>query len=579
MFIEVPLNQNSYLSNHLCVNSLKILLLSRHHFLLMSEINNSKRQIRLPILLAIAISAGILIGASVIDPKPVSPESSKAMAKFREVLTNIDRSYVDTVNANELVDIAIENMLKELDPHTVYVSAKQLEMANMRLKGGYDGIGVQFDIVRDTITVVKPTPGGPSDIVGIKAGDKIIKVEEETVAGVEIDTRGVTDRLLGKKGTQVKISVIHFEETEIKEYTIVRGKIPQKTVVASYMATGEIGYIKLTSFGAKSYEEFKQALADLKEQGMQKLILDLKGNGGGYMVAAEQIADEMIGGDPIIVSQKGKVEHYNSVVNAKHEGIFEEKPIIVLMDEYSASASEIVAGALQDNDRALIVGRRSYGKGLVQMPISLIDGSELRLTIARYYTPSGRSIQKPYEKGDNANYAHDIIERYEHGEFFHEDSIQVNDSLKFITPKGRVVYGGGGIMPDKFVPYDTTQNTDYFNELVARRALREFTLNYFLNHRQELESTTLDAFIKEFVVSEKMLNKLMALGEELDIEIDEEGYLISKNHIKAYVKAEIARSVWDDAGFYPIYNNVSNESFMKALTLFDEAQALVRSDN
>jgi len=543
----------------------------------MSEINNSKKQIRLPILLAVAISAGILIGASVVDPKPVSPESSKAMAKFREVLSNIDRSYVDSVNSNELVDIAIVNMLKELDPHTIYVSAKELEMANMRLKGGYDGIGVQFDIVRDTIIVVKPTAGGPSDMVGIKAGDKIIKVEEEVVAGVDIDTRGVTDRLLGKKGTEVKISVIHYEESEIKEYTIIRGKIAQETVVASYMANDDIGYIKLTSFGANSYDEFKEALSELKEQGMQKLILDLKGNGGGYMAAAEQIADELIGGDPIIVSQKGKVDHYNSIVHAKHTGIFEEQPIIVLMDEYSASASEIVAGALQDNDRALIVGRRSYGKGLVQMPINLIDGSELRLTIARYYTPSGRSIQKPYVKGENSNYAHDIIERYEHGEFFHQDSIKVNDSLKFTTPKGRIVYGGGGIMPDNFVPYDSTQNTDYYNNLIARRVLREFTLKYFLEHRNKLENTTLDGFINDFEVSEGMLANLKALGEELDVAFDEEDYSVSKNHIKAYVKAEIARSVWDDAGFFPIYNDVSNESFVKALTLFDEAQALVSS--
>jgi len=545
----------------------------------MSQINNSNKQIRLPILLAVAVSAGILIGASVIDPKPVSSESSRAMAKFREVLTNIDRNYVDSVNANELVDIAIENMLKELDPHTIYVSAEELEIANMRLKGGYDGIGVQFDIVRDTIVVVKPISGGPSESVGILAGDKIIKVEEELVAGVGIDTRGVTDRLLGTKGTQVKISVIHYNETVIKEYTITRNKIPQKTVVASYMATGETGYIKLVSFGSNSYDEFKQALADLKEQGMKRLILDLKGNGGGYMAAAEQIADEMIGGTPVIVSQKGKVERYTSVVHAKHTGIFEEQPIIVLMDEYSASASEIVAGALQDNDRALIVGRRSYGKGLVQMPINLIDGSELRLTIARYYTPTGRSIQKPYVKGERANYAHDLMDRFEKGEFYNEDSIQINDSLKFTTPKGRVVYGGGGIMPDKFVPYDSTLNTDYFNELITNRALREITLSYFLAHRIALEAMTLKEFISDFAVTEKVLSKLKGLGKELGVEINEAEYQISKNHIKAYLKAEIARSVWDDAGFYPIYNEVSNESFVKALTLFDEAQALVSSFN
>jgi len=272
----------------------------------MNEIHNSKKQIRLPIFLSLAVIAGILIGAVVVDPKPVSSDSSKSIAKFREVLSNIDRSYVDSVNAIELVDVAIVSMLKELDPHTAYISAEELEMSNMRLKGGYDGIGVQFDVIRDTIVVVKPTPGGPSDRAGIKAGDRIIKVEEEVVAGIDIRTKGVTDRLLGKKGTEVRVTVIHFGESEEKEFTITRGKIPQKTVVASYMATPDIGYIKLTSFGSKSYEEFKFALTELKEQGMKKLILDLQGNGGGYMLAAEKIADEMIGGEPIIVSQKGK---------------------------------------------------------------------------------------------------------------------------------------------------------------------------------------------------------------------------------------------------------------------------------
>jgi carboxyl-terminal processing protease len=541
----------------------------------MSGINNSNKQIRLPILLALAITAGILIGASVVDPKPVSSVSSRAIAKFREVLTNIDRSYVDSVNTNELVDVAIKNMLQELDPHTAYVSAKELSMANMRLKGGYDGIGVQFDIVRDTIIVVKPTPGGPSDRVGIKAGDRVIKVGDEQVAGVSIDSKGVTDRLLGKKGTEVKVTVIHFGDKEQHEYTITRGKIPQKTVVTSYMATSDIGYIKLVSFGSNSYEEFKQALVDLKDKGMQKLIFDLQGNGGGYMLAAERIADELIGGDPIIVSQKGKDEQYTSVVRAKRTGIFEEQPIIVLIGEYSASASEIVAGALQDNDRALIVGRRSYGKGLVQMPISLIDGSELRLTIARYFTPSGRSIQKPYVKGENSNYAHDLMQRFEHGEFYHEDSISFNDSLKFTTPKGRVVYGGGGIMPDKFVAYDSTMNTDYFNDLITSRAMREISLNYYLTHKEELEAYKLTDFINNFKISEAMLARLRETASGLDVVYNENDYQISKNHIKAYLKAEIARSVWDDDGFYPIYNAVSNASFGQALTMFDDAQALL----
>ena len=541
----------------------------------MSKVENTSKQIRLPFFLAVAVAVGVLIGAAVVDPKPVSKDSSRAIAKFREVLSNIDRSYVDTVNTNKLVDVAIVNMLDELDPHTAYVSAKQLDISNMRLKGGYDGIGVQFDIVRDTIVVVKPIEDGPSARVGIMAGDKIIKVEDEVVAGVEIKIKGVTDRLLGRKGTQVKISVIHFGEDEIKEYTITRGKIPQKTVVASYMASSDIGYIKLISFGSNSYDEFKQALISLKEKGMQKLILDLQGNGGGYMVAAERIADELIAGEAVIVSQIGKTEQYTSIVHAKHKGIFEEQPIIVLMDEYSASASEIVAGALQDNDRALIVGRRSYGKGLVQMPINLLDGSELRLTIARYYTPTGRSIQKPYNKGEKADYAHDLVERFEHGEFYYQDSIQFNESLKFTTPKGRTVYGGGGIMPDRFVPFDSTRSSGYINRLIASRAVRDFTLTYYLENKLSLEETSMADFTNDFKVDKKMLSRLQEIGKEMGIEENQLEFSESLDHLQAYIKAEVARSVWDDEGFYPIYNAVSNESFVQALTMFDDAQALV----
>ncbi len=541
----------------------------------MSKVENTSKQIRLPIFLAVAVAVGVLIGAAVVDPKPVSKDSSRAIAKFREVLSNIDRIYVDSVNTNKLVDVAIVNMLDELDPHTAYVSAKQLDISNMRLKGGYDGIGVQFDIVRDTIVVVKPIEDGPSARVGIMAGDKIIKVEDEVVAGVEIKIKGVTDRLLGRKGTQVKISVIHFGEDEIKEYTITRGKIPQKTVVASYMASSDIGYIKLISFGSNSYDEFKQALISLKEKGMQKLILDLQGNGGGYMVAAERIADELIAGEPVIVSQIGKTEQYTSIVHAKHKGIFEEEPIIVLMDEYSASASEIVAGALQDNDRALIVGRRSYGKGLVQMPINLLDGSELRLTIARYYTPTGRSIQKPYNKGEKADYAHDLVERFEHGEFYYQDSIQFNESLKFTTPKGRTVYGGGGIMPDRFVPFDSTRSSGYINRLIASRAVRDFTLTYYLENKISLEETSMADFTNDFKVDKKMLSRLQEIGMEMGIDENQLEFSESLDHLQAYIKAEVARSVWDDEGFYPIYNAVSNESFVQALTMFDDAQALV----
>lgn len=542
----------------------------------MEEIRNTKIQVRFPLVIALAVSIGLVIGTLIVNPKaPVTPESSKAVAKFREVITNIDQSYVDSVNSGELVDMAIINMLEELDPHTAYISAEELTLSNMHLRGGYDGIGIQFDIIQDSIVVVKPNLNGPADKAGVRMGDRIIEVEGESVAGIELKNRDVTDRLLGKEGTTVKIAVWRPADKKVFDFALVRGKIPQSTVIASYMASDDIGYIKLVSFGINSYDEFKAALVDLKQKGMTKLILDLQGNGGGYMAAAERIADELIGGNAVIVSQKGKVERYSSTVKANKEGVFEKEPVIVLMDEYSASASEIVAGALQDNDRALIVGRRSYGKGLVQMPINLVDGSELRLTIARYYTPTGRSIQKPYQNGGDVNYAHDIIDRFSHGEFFIQDSIKLNESLKFTTPKGRIVYGGGGIMPDNFVPFDSALNTDYYNALIDKRIIREYTLEYILGHKTDLENETFEQYLANFQVTPDQMQDFIDLAEARGVGLDSSGFALAAAHIRAYIKAEIARGIWDEEEFFKIYNETSNKAFERALTLFDDAQALV----
>lgn len=542
----------------------------------MEEIRNTKREVRLPIIIALAVSIGLVLGTLIVDPKPpVASDSSKAVAKFREVITNIDRSYVDSVNSTELVDMAIINMLEELDPHTAYISADQLVLSNMHLKGGYDGIGVQFDIIRDSIVVVKPSPGGPADREGVKMGDRIVQVEGEVLTGIDLANRDVTDRLLGSEGSEVNIAVYRPGEDSLRSFTIIRGKIPQNTVVASYMVTKDIGYIKLVSFGINSYSEFRSALVDLKEQGMNKLIFDLQGNGGGYMAAAEKIADELIGGDAVIVSQRGKVDRYSSTVKARKEGVFEKEPVIVLMDEYSASASEIVAGALQDNDRALIVGRRSYGKGLVQMPINLVDGSELRLTIARYYTPTGRSIQKPYVNGENVDYAHEIRDRFSHGEFYIEDSIKLNEELRFSTPKGRIVYGGGGIMPDNFVPYDSAMNTNYYNDLIEKRVIREYTLDYLVKNRIDLENQTFEQYLTNFWLTDEEVKEIVMLAGRQGIEFNRGELKQSAVHIKSHVKAEIARGIWDDPEYFRIFNSTSNKAFEQALTLFDDAQALV----
>ncbi len=541
----------------------------------MVEINNTPKQIRLPIYLAICVVAGILLGRYLGAPQPVLPAGSGPVAKFREVLTSIEQNYVDSVNSQQLTDIAIENMLKELDPHTTYMPASQLELSNMHLKGGYDGIGIQFDIIRDTLVVVRAIPGGPAYMAGLRTGDRILAVEGEPLSGTGIYSRDVTERLLGKAGSKVEILVWHYDNRRTEEIELQRARIPQPTVVASYMLSPTIGYIKLVSFGRNSYNEFKQALQDLLDQGMEKLIFDLQGNGGGYMAAAERIADELLGGDVLIVSQKGKTERYNNEVKAGKKGIFEEQPLILLQDEYSASAAEIVAGALQDNDRALIVGRRSYGKGLVQMPITLVDGSELRLTIARYYTPSGRSIQKPYVKGENADYAHDLVQRFEHGEFYVKDSIHLNDSLRYSTLIGRTVYGGGGIMPDYFVPYDSTLNTDCYNDLVANRIVREFTLNYYLQHQVKLEKLSLEEFIRDFQVTKAMMDELWQMARQNDIMLANADCQTALPHLKAYIKGEIGRLLWGDDGFYPVYNAVSNKTLLEALNLFDEASQLL----
>jgi carboxyl-terminal processing protease len=542
----------------------------------MSEINNSPAQIRLPLLLAIAVSAGILIGAAVIEPDKPSADTSGSIAKFREVVVNIDRNYVDEVDITKMVDGAIIKMLKELDPHTSYMSVEEHKRYADQLKGSYDGIGIQYNVIRDTIVVVKPAPGGPSAKAGIQIGDRIVKVEDEIVANIGIDTKGVTSRLLGPPGSVVQVTVVRPGENEPITFSLRRSSIGQSTVAASYMLDGKTGYIKLSRFGANSYKEFKQALSDLIDQDMQQLVLDLQGNGGGYMLAAQQIADELISGDPVIVSQKGKEPSFNDTFYASHEGIFEDKPTIVLIDEYSASASEIVAGALQDNDRALIVGRRSYGKGLVQIAIELTDGSELRLTTARYYTPSGRSIQKHYENGEELAYQHDIMDRYSHGEFFHSDSIQFNDSLKFLTSAGRTVYGGGGIMPDYFVPLDTTLNSQYYNALVNNSVIRDAAINYYLDHRQELQGMTFVQFKNNLLVTDEILEAIRLNGESLNVEFEASGLAKSKPLIQAFFKAELARSVFTDEEFYPIMNEANNEILLAALRLFPEAELLAQ---
>ena len=539
----------------------------------MSSKKNSDFQIRLPLLLTIAVAAGILIGATMADGSTTQNNLISGYLKFKEILTFVQRDYVDEVDTDELVETAINRMLEKLDPHSVYIPAKDLELAKSQLEGEFEGIGIEFNIIKDTIYVVAPLSGGPSEEVGLVSGDKIVKVDDEVVAGVGVDNRKVFELLRGKKGTEVKVAIKRKSADELIDFTITRDKIPQESVDVSYMIDDEVGYIKVSRFAATTYDEFHDALEDLKSKGMTKLVLDLQGNPGGYMDRAINIADEMLSDNKMIVYTKGKQPRYNSEARAYREGIFENQPIIVLIDEGSASASEIVAGALQDNDRALIVGRRSFGKGLVQMPIPLDDGSELRLTISRYYTPSGRSIQKPYEAGAK-EYGDDITNRFEHGELINPDSIHFEDSLKYETSKGRVVYGGGGIMPDYFVPIDTTNSRNKFLiALYSTNAVREYTLLYYQNNKAKLEGMTYDEFYNDFEVSDKMLGKIVDLVDEADVEYTSEDYEAGKERLRDQVKALIARSVWGNEGAYPVYNQ-RNDVLQEALKLFDQAEKL-----
>ena len=538
----------------------------------MEKIKNSKFQIRLPIILTIGLAAGIMIGATFASSDQATSNFMKSVMKFREVMSLIDHSYVDEINSDEMVENAVTKMLEKLDPHTIYVSAKDVELSNSDLKKEFEGVGIEFNIFRDTIMVLTPLSGGPSEKVGLLAGDKIIIVDGETVAGVGITNRGVIDRLRGKKGTKVVVGIKRQRISEILDFTIVRDKIPQFSVDAGYMVDDEVGYIKVARFSESTYDEFKEKLKLLVDQGMKKLIVDLQGNPGGYMDRAVNISDELLSNNAMIVSQEGKEPRANAEYKAYRNGLFEEGPVIVLINEGSASGSEIVAGAIQDNDRGLIVGRRSFGKGLVQSMFRLSDGSELRLTIARYYTPSGRSIQKPYDEGLSA-YQKDFHTRVAHGELFHADSIKFNDSLKFQTSKGRTVYGGGGIMPDYFIPLDTGWDSRYYMKLRNNNVIREYALTYFQKNEKKLKKMEFEQFRSDFDIDDKMIEEIISQGEKFGVEYDEVGYTRSETLIKTLVKASIARNAWGREAYYPVINDI-NEIFQEALDLFDEAETL-----
>ena len=498
------------------------------------------------------------------NKKNDSPIRKLTLAQF--AIANL---YVDETDADKLVESAIMGMLEELDPHSTYSNAEEVKKMNEPLQGNFDGIGIQFNIAEDTLFVIQPVSGGPSEKVGIRAGDRIIMVNDTLIAGVKMTTDDITRRLKGPKGTKVDVKVVRRGVDEPLSFTIKRDKIPVYSLDASYMITPKIGYIKINRFGATTYEEFMDALASLKGQGLQDLILDLQGNGGGYLNAAIDIANEFLGAGELIVYTEGRRNPRHEFF-AKGNGKHQSGRLVVLVNEYSASASEIVAGAVQDWDRGMVVGRRTFGKGLVQRPIDLPDGSMIRLTVARYYTPAGRCIQKPYESIEQYNA--DLIERYNRGEMMSVDSIHFPDSLKcFTLKKGRTVYGGGGIMPDYFVPVDTTLFTKYHSQLSNKGVLLKVHFQWIDAYREEWMKKYGDyaVFCKEFELDDAMMQQLIAEGKKEGVTFDEEQYQKSESLIKLQLKALIARDLWDMNEYYHTIN-VVDESVNKALELLSQ---------
>lgn len=496
----------------------------------------------------------------------IDPIKVGTTQKFDEVLTYINRMYVDTVNGQQLTDAAIVAMLEKLDPHSVYISKEEVDEANSSINGSFVGIGIRFQILKDTLIVVATIPGGPSEKLGIQPGDKITKIENENIAGIGLKNIQVRDRLMGELGTKVKIEIQRKKSKKPLDFVITRDNIPINSVDAHYMITPEIGYIKLNSFSRSTVDEIQKSLKDLKSKGMKKLIFDLQDNGGGLLDAAQKVADEFLSDDKLIVYSEGRAQPRNNLKAGK-KGLWEDGALVILTDEYSASASEIVSGAIQDWDRGLIVGRRSYGKGLVQRPIDLTDGSQMRLTIARYYTPTGRWIQKPYD--DPELYKKDLTQRYLNGEFSHADSIKLPDSLKFETLiTKRTVYGGGGIMPDIFVPIDTLQITDYFRDLIQGGHVNSFSLEYVDKQRDKLLAIypTFESYMKNFSMDKAFMDEFFAYveKEDKDIVFKESEYKTSENLIKLRLKSVLAQDIWGYNEFYQIYNE-SNEIIQRAV--------------
>ena len=485
--------------------------------------------------------------------KDVKMDAKMAAQKLSSIYYLINNYYVDTADFEKLTEEAIVTILKELDPHSAYISKKDVEKANEPLEGSFEGIGVTFQIFHDTILVVSPVPGGPSDKVGIMAGDKIVTIDGEDAFGKKVNNEYVSKHLRGKKGTKVTLGIKRGKSDDILDYNIVRDKIPLNSIAAAFMVDDKIGYIKLDRFAKTSMTEFEESLDKLKALKMKSLILDLRGNTGGYLNVAAELSNVFLKKDMTIVFTEGE-KSQKQLFNTDKNGEFADGKLVVLVDEGSASASEIVSGAVQDWDRGVLIGRRTFGKGLVQRPFNMQDGSVIRLTTARYYTPTGRCIQRSYEKGSE-DYFEEMTKRMKHGEFYHADSIQFPDSLKYSTLLSkRTVYGGGGIMPDIFMPVDTTFSTKLYTDLIRKGVFNRFTVDYVMNNRNEIlrEYSDFDKFNKDFEITDAILLDFKELAEKEGVKWNEEQFKRSEPMIKLQLKALIARNEWDMEKYYQV---------------------------
>ena len=484
----------------------------------------------------------------------------------------ISNFYVDTLSEDRLIEEGIKGMLESLDPHSTYTNAKETKELEEPLQGEFSGIGIQFNMKQDTLYVIQTTVGGPSEKVGIMAGDRIITVNDTTIAGVKMKNSDIMKRLRGKKGSKVTVQVKRGNNPELITFRITRDKIPLYSIDATYMIDEKTGYVLISRFGAKTYDEMVEAIKKLEKQGMKQVIIDLGNNGGGYLNAAIDMCNEFLQRGQLIVYTQGD-KNPRKEAKANGLGDYKDLKMVVIVDQLSASASEIFAGAMQDWDRAVVVGRRSYGKGLVQSPFKFDDGSMMRLTVARYYTPSGRCIQKPYTKGDKKHYEEDLLDRSKEGEYYHLDSIQFNDSLSYKTLKnGRTIYGGGGIMPDVFVPLDTTENSKYYRDMLAKGIINQFAVDYVDKHRAGIKSSYKDVhdFDKRFSLTDADLKAFIAMGEKDSVKYNEKDYKTSERLFKTVLKGLIARDVFADPGAYTIIINHRNTDVQEALRVIND---------